>query len=49
MKDLAGFTSNNARTQADMKSLNEIVDQRNWNWDALANSTTNILAQLAAP
>ena len=49
MKDLAGFTSSNARTQADMKSLNQIVDQRNWNWDALANSTTNILAQLAAP
>jgi hypothetical protein len=32
-----------------MKTVTDMVARQSWNWDALANSTANILAQLAAP
>jgi hypothetical protein len=48
LKALDGESANNLYIRSDVKTIMDMVGQQSWNWDVLANSTTNILAQLAA-
>jgi hypothetical protein len=48
LRELAHETANDVRTQEDLKAVSTMVDAQTWNWNALANSTENILAQLGA-